>query len=113
MNNQELERNIKEIISTSNFFDAAEIAVEFNKKYKKTTFYKKTRMSLNEVIKNAKLWYLTNLDDLFDILQEKITNLDLSNIDNVLDQIGDVFGQENRSITEMIQEVKDISLFNK
>ena len=75
MNNQELERKIKEIISTENFFDAAELAAEFNKDYKKTSFFKKTRMPLADVIKNAKMWYLLDLGSLFNSIQEKIGEL--------------------------------------
>lgn len=111
MNNQELERKIKEIISTENFFDAAELAAEFNKDYKKTSFFKKTRMPLADVIKNAKMWYLLDLGSLFNSIQEKIGELDLSNIEDILNQLGNVFSDENGEILNMIKEVRDIDLF--
>ena len=57
MNNQELELRIKEILSLENFFDMIEAAVDFEKEYKQSGFYKKTKMPLLEVIKNSKMWY--------------------------------------------------------
>ena len=108
MNNQELELRVKEILAVDNFFDMVEATMAFEKEYKQSDFYKHTKMSLMDVIKNSKMWYLVNLDELFTQLQNKINDLDFSNINGMLDQMGNIFGQENTEIMEMIQEVKDI-----
>lgn len=110
MTNQELELKVKEILSTENFFDMMEQTVEFEKTYKQTNFYKCTKMPLLEVIKNAKMWYFINLDDLMKKLQEKINQLDLSKFMELINQAGDLFAGENEEIFKMIQEVKDITL---
>ena len=49
MNNQELELKVKEILEIENFFDMIEAAVALKKEYKRTKFYKKTKMPLIEV----------------------------------------------------------------
>ena len=43
MNNQELELKVKEILSIENFFDMMEAVFAFEKEYKATEFYKKTK----------------------------------------------------------------------
>jgi hypothetical protein len=54
MNNQELELRIKEILKNRNFFDMIESAINFEKEYKTSDFFRKTKISLMEVIKEAK-----------------------------------------------------------
>ena len=44
MNNNELELKIKEILSIENFFDMMEAVFDFEKEYKGSEFYKKTKM---------------------------------------------------------------------
>lgn len=110
MNNQELELRVKEILSLENFFDMIEAAVDFEKEYKKSSFYKKTKMPLMEVMKNSKMWYLVNFNELLKVIQEKINQLDLSKFMEIIDQAGDLFAGENQEILNIIQEVKDITL---
>jgi hypothetical protein len=110
MNNQELELRVKEILSLDNFFDMIEAAINFEKEYKQSSFYKHTKMSLLEVIKNSKMWYLVNFDELLQTIQEKINQLDLSKFMEVIDQAGGLFAGENQEILNMIQEVKNITL---
>ena len=110
MHNQELELRVKEILSLENFFDMVEAAVDFEKEYKQSSFYKKTKMPLLEVIKNSKMWYLVNFDELLKTNQEKIDQLDLSRFMEIIDQAGGLFAEENQEILNMIQEVKDITL---
>ena len=55
MNNQELELRVKEILENKNFFDMVEATLAFEKEYKGTEFYKKTKIPLVEVIKAAKM----------------------------------------------------------
>lgn len=110
MNNIDLELRIKDILDTKNFFDMIEKAVSFEKEYKQTNFYKNTHMSIMEVIKTAKVWYTIDFDNLLMVLQEKINKLDLSHITKLFEQMGELFGQENEEILNMIKEVKDITL---
>lgn len=110
MNNQELELRVKEILSLENFFDMVEAAIDFEKEYKQSSFYKHTKMPLLEVIKNSKMWYLVNFDELLQTIQEKINQLDLSKFIEIIDQAGGLFAGENQEILNMIQEVKNITL---
>lgn len=108
MNNQELELRVKEILSLENFFDMVEAAVDFEKEYKQSGFYKKTKMPLLEVIKNSKMWYLINFDELLKTIQEKINQLDLSKFMEVIDQAGNMFASENVEINEAIETLRGI-----
>ena len=108
MNNQELELKVKEILSIENFFDMMEAVFAFEKEYKGTEFYKKTKMSLIEVMKESKIWYALQLKDIGSKIQSLINNLDLSNLNKVLEQLGDVYGQENEETLNIIKEFKEI-----
>lgn len=108
MNNQELELKVKEILSIENFFDMIEAVFAFEKEYKTTEFYKKTKMSLVEVIKESKIWYALQLKDIGSKIQSLINDLDLSNLNNVLEQLGNVYGQENEETLNIIKEFKEI-----
>jgi hypothetical protein len=110
MNNEQLQQQLTEILSTKNFFDMLEKAVEFEKEYKQSGFYKKTKMPLIEVLKYNKVWSLMNLDGLMKNIQERINSLDLSNLTNIIGQAGELFAMENEEIQEMIKEVKNITL---
>ena len=108
MNNQELELKVKEILSIENFFDMMEAVFAFEKEYKTTEFYKKTKMSLVEVIKESKIWYALQFKDIESKIQSFINGLDLSNLNNILEQLGDVYGQENEETLNIIKEFKEI-----
>ena len=108
MNNQELELKVKEILSIENFFDMMEAVFAFEKEYKGTEFYKKTKMSLIEVIKESKIWYTLQFKDIGNKIQSFINDLDLSNLNNILEQLGDVYGQENEETLNIIKEFKEI-----
>ena len=110
MDNKQLELEIKEILATTNFFDMIEKALAFEKAYKASSFYKTTKMPLMEVIKQSKMWYLVNFDELLKTIQEKINQLDLSKFMEIIDQAGGLFAGENQEILNMIQEVKNITL---
>lgn len=108
MNNQELELKVKEILNNKNFFDMMESAIEFEKEYKGTDFYKKTKIPLMEVIKNAKAWYALQLEDISKKVQKFINELNFDNISNIINQAGLMYGQENEEILNIINEFKDI-----
>jgi hypothetical protein len=109
MNNQELELKVKEILAIDNFFDMVEATIAFNKEYKGTEFYKKTKMPLEDVIKNAKMWYGFQLNDIGNKIQKLINDLDTSKLMEVLNQLGDVFGAENEEIMGAMNMFKDIA----
>ena len=108
MNNQELELKVKKILSIENFFDMMEAVFAFEKEYKTTEFYKQTKMSLIEVMKESKIWYALQLKDIGSKIQSFINDLDLSNLNKVLEQLGDVYGQENEETLNIIKEFKEI-----
>lgn len=108
MNNQELELKIKEILAIENFFDMVEAVAAFEKEYKTTVFYKSTKMPLLEVIKNAKVWYFMQFETIAEKIQKILNNLDFSNLNNLLNNLGDVYGKENQDILEIFKEFKDI-----
>ena len=108
MNNQELELKVKEILENKNFFDMIEATIAFEKEYKGTEFYKKTKMPLIEVIKESKIWYVLQFKDIGSKIQNLINDLDLSNINSVLEQLGDVYSQENEETFNILKEFKDI-----
>ena len=108
MNNQELELKVKEILENKNFFDMVEATLAFEKEYKGTEFYKKTKMPLMEVIKNAKMWYLSQMENIGDKIQNLISGLDFSNINDILNQLGDVYTKENEETLNILKEFKEI-----
>ena len=108
MSNAELELKIKEILSIENFFDMIEKVVEFEKEYKGTSFYKKTKMPLMEVIKNSKVWYALQLKDVVDVIQGMIDSLNVENVNSILSQLGEVYSKENTETLSIINEFKDL-----
>lgn len=108
MNNQQLEMKIKEILSIENFFDMIEAVVAFKNEYKQTDFYKATKMPLMDIIKNAKLWYTLQFNDIANKIQNMINSLDLTKISEIIEQLGEMYGQENAEIMEMANSFKEI-----
>ena len=101
MNNIELQKKVEEITSIENFFDMIEAVVNFEGEYKKTSFYKKTKMSLADVIKNYKILNTISLESLTTNIQKLINNINLDNVMSVINQLGDVFENENSEIREV------------
>ena len=104
MNNTELELKVKEILEHENFFDMVEAVFAFEKEYKATNFYKKTKMPLINVVKESKIWYALQFKDVIKKLQTAINELDLSNINEILEQLGEVYSKENSDIMSMVKE---------
>lgn len=108
MNNKELQTKIKEILNISNYFEMVLEAKEFEKEYKNSDFFKQTKMPLEKVLKEAKIFYFLQFDDFFDILQVKIDTLDLSRITELLDNMTNIYHEENLKNLEVIENFKDI-----
>ena len=108
MNNSELELKVKEIIKIENFFDMIEAAQAFEKEYKQSDFYKKTKQPLLPMLKEAAGWYGIAADRIFKEAQKEINKLDVSHLNDLLDKIAGTFGEENMAISEQISQLKDI-----
>lgn len=107
MDNIELEQKVKEILNITNFFDMLLAAKEFEKDYKTSDFYKMTKMSLMEIIKDAKVFYGINAENIKSKLQNMINGLDLNSLNTLFDQVGEVFAKENAETMEMLGELKN------
>lgn len=108
MNNQELELKVKELLEIENFFDMIVAVKDFEKEYKGSDFFKITKMPLVDVIKNAKMWYLTNLSSIGNKIQGIINNLDFNKVNELLDQFGNVFAKENSETFENLKLFQDL-----
>ena len=108
MNNQELELKVKEILEITNFFDMIEATLAFEKEYKNTSFFKKTKMPLIEVVKNGKAWYSLQFNDIVSKLQSLIDNIDLTSFQDTIGKLGAIYANENEETLKIIQEFKNI-----
>lgn len=107
MNNQELQQAIQEILDKDNYFDAIEAASEFEKEYKNSEFFKKTKKPLKEVLREAKVFYTFNFKKLSEKVQTFINELDVSKLNSLFDQIAATFGQENQEINSQLESLED------
>ena len=108
MNNIELENKIKELIQIDNYFDFVLAVRDFEKDYKTSDFYKKTRKPLAEVMKESRIYYALQLKDINNRLQNLLDNLSLDNLNDLLDKMGDTFSRENLEIKENLEVFKDL-----
>lgn len=108
MNNIELEARIKTLCAIENYFDMVIAIKDFEKEYKTTDFYKMTKRPLENVVKEARLHYALQLKDLGRHIQALIDNLSVENLNELLDKIGIVFGEENKEIRESLEVMKDL-----
>lgn len=109
MTNQEIIEKINTLMSENeNFCDLLLALKDFNKEYKKSDFYKKTRISLNRLVRQYRAYSFTNLDEIFDRVQEKINNLDLSNVQNIVDTFGFNTDREIEDLNSSWNGLKDL-----
>ena len=108
MNNIELENKIKELLKIENYFDMVVAIKKFEPEYKKSEFYKETRVPLSDVVKQAKVHYALQFNDVAEKLQKFINELDLTKINELISQWGEQLGAENAEIKEMLGEFKDL-----
>lgn len=109
MTNQEIIEKINTLMSENeNFCDLLLALKDFNKEYKKSDFYKKTRISLNRLVRQYRAYSFTNLDEIFDRVQEKINNLDLSNVQNIVDTLGFNTDREIEDLNGSWNGLKDL-----
>ena len=109
MTNTELELKVKEILQNENMFDLIENAVTFEKEYKQSDFYKNTKLPLMEVIKYGKIFYGLDIKELINKLKESIQTmideLDFSKINELIEQFGIMFADENNEIRSQLEEL--------
>lgn len=109
MTNQEIIEKINTLMSENeNFCDLLLALKNFNKEYRKSDFYKKTRISLNRLVRQYRAYSFTNLDEIFDRVQEKINNLDLSNVQNIVDTLGFNTDREIEDLNSSWNGLKDL-----
>ena len=109
MTNQEIIEKINTLMSENeNFCDLLLALKDFNKEYKRSDFYKKTRISLNRLVRQYRAYSFTNLDEIFDRVQEKINNLDLSNVQNIVDTLGFNTDREIEDLNSSWNGLKDL-----
>ena len=107
MDNMELEQKIKEILNITNFFDMLLAAKEFEKDYKASDFYKITKIPLMEVLKEVKNFYTFSVDAIVEKIQTVINNLDLTKLNSLFDEMGNLFQKENTETMKILDELKD------
>jgi len=108
MDNVELETKVLEIIKEDNYFEMVTKAAAFEKEYKTSDFYKKTKKPLAEVIKEAKIFYALQLRDLGRNIQKTIDGLSLEKLNSLFDQLGTLFGTENQEIAQNLEIFKNL-----
>ena len=108
MNNIELEQKIKELCAIENYFDMYEAIAAFEKEYKASDFYKNTKRPLEKVIKEARIHYALQLQDLEKKIQNLIDNLSLEHLTELLDKVSDIFTAENNEILEELNILKGL-----
>ena len=106
MDNQQLMSLFQEIYKQKNCFDQLELLKKYNKQYKKSSFYKNTRMSINKayimfqangLLKLIGFLNSPMIQDIFEgdtmllriQIQEFLMNFDTSSLDPILDYITD------------------------
>lgn len=108
MTNAELEKKLKELSIKDNFLDVVLECRKFEPEYKKTDFYKTTKRSLSDLLKQYKLWSFTNFENLGDRIQELIDSLNFDNVSKILAQFGDTFSTENDEIRAAAETYKKL-----
>ena len=107
MDNVELEQKVKEILNITNFFDMLLAAKEFEKDYKTSDFYKITKIPLMEVLKEIKGFYTFSVDAIVEKIQTAVNNLDLTKLNSLFDEMGNLFQKENQETADMLNSLKD------
>lgn len=107
MDNKELELKIKSLLSNSNIFDMIIETIEFDEEYKKSDFYKKTKIKLIDILKYSKIFYMLQPSVIIENLQSVIDNLNAENLMQVIDNISETFSNENKETMEVLDSLDD------
>lgn len=108
MTNEELKEELSKIIKTTDYIEAALQIKKLEKAYKKTEFYKATRMSLTELVNRAKMWDIFDFSNLKTRIQSLIDDLNFDNIYGILEQFGSTFEKENEDFSKVIEQYSKV-----
>lgn len=108
LTNQDLQVKMEKFFQIDNYFDLMEAIAEFDKEYKDSSFYKKTKKPLLVVVRESYLFYNLNFNCIFQKLQNLINKLDLTNLMEVIEKISEMYENENTDIMATINSIKEI-----
>ena len=109
LTNEYLNTRLHEILTqSSNFFDVVLKLKEFEKEYKQSDFFKQTKIPLMEIVREAKIFYLTNTSILIDKLNKIIDGLDVDKLLAVLQEGGSILEKNNDATLEQLKEFKEL-----
>ena len=107
--NEYLNKRLFEILDGSdNFFDVLLELKEFEKEYKQSTFYKTTKINLMDLIKEARVFYLTSTKIISNKINNIINSLDGEKIAAMLDQGGSILQANNEATLAQLQEFREL-----
>lgn len=107
-NNEYLNKRLSEIILKNNFFDMILELKEFEKEYKQSDFYKKTKLNLIDLLKDARIFYITNTDVLINRFNAIIEGLTSEKLVAILEQANTTLETNNNITLEQLKEFKDL-----
>ena len=108
MTNAELEKKLKELSVKDSFLDVVLECRKLEPEYKKSDFYKATKMSLSDLLRQYKMWSFANFDNLGDRIQELIDSLNFDNVSKIIEQFGNTFSTENDEIRKAAETYKKL-----
>ena len=104
----ELEKKLKELSVKDSFLDVVLECRKLEPEYKKSDFYKATKMSLSDLLRQYKMWSFANFDNLGDRIQELIDSLNFDNVSKIIEQFGNTFSTENDEIRKAAETYKKL-----
>lgn len=110
MTNEEIQQKLDEILLLTNTCDVIIALQDFNKEYKKSDFYKQTKMSLNDLLIMNKNLKPINIGKTFKEIQTQINELNLDNLNKVLDDFIESFQLSNIDLKETLKMFEGVGL---
>lgn len=107
LTNQELEKEIKKLVKIDNLFDFIMAAQNFEPCYKNSVFYKQTKIPLNKILKDARIYYTCNVDAITNMIQNIINGLDVTKLQNIVEELGQTFSDENEEVEDQLASLED------
>ena len=108
IDNEYLNERLAEIVNQDNFFDMVLELKEFEKEYKTSDFYKTTKLNLMDLIRDARMFYLTNTKCIVNKINEVFNNVNSEKLLEILDETGAILEENNQATLQQIQEFKEL-----
>lgn len=108
MTNKEILNYFSKVDEKDNFLDKIEMLYTIQDDYKKSDFYKKIKLPIIDLYEKYSMDRNLNLQGLFASVQKEINKLDLSHLMDLINQVGDVFGEENKQVLSNFNVLKEI-----